>query len=155
MSGFSAFDEKGRRKRFAGSSLGNACAEDSCHQSKCYQLVKSAADEPEILPAAERGDNDQAPPAQIGFSCSGQLGRRQFQRSRTCSGWTSFSEFENRARRRGVPGPSTPPSVHRFPSPRWMMHPPARSRCRKSQRSKSPQSLSVLSVDGCGLVIGL
>jgi hypothetical protein len=45
-------DEAGCRKRFAGRNLGKACAENSCQQSKCHQLVKSAGDGTEILPAA-------------------------------------------------------------------------------------------------------
>ncbi len=86
-------DEAGCRKRFAGRNLGYACAENSCQQSKCHQLVKSAGDGTEILPAAAPGNNDQTPPAQIGFSCGGQIDRPQFALVLRAGGWTNLGKF--------------------------------------------------------------
>jgi len=44
--------EAGPRKRLAGLNLRTACSENSSHQSKCHQLMKSTADETENLSPA-------------------------------------------------------------------------------------------------------
>ncbi len=108
---YSLIDEAGCRKRFAGSSTGEACAENSRQQSKCHQLVKSAAARAEILPLSGPGSNGQAPPAQIGFSCSGPVDRPQFALVLRAVGWTIFSSSALGSNLSGFPAKMTPPAI--------------------------------------------
>ena len=50
-----SFDATTRRKLIVSLNLGNARPENSCHQSKCHQLVKSAADGTAFFSPAELG----------------------------------------------------------------------------------------------------
>ena len=86
-------DEAGCHKRFAVRNLGKACVENSCHQSKCHQLVEIATDGTEMSPAAEPGSNDQAPLAHVGFYCGGEVDLVQFQVLVRRGGWTIRREL--------------------------------------------------------------
>jgi hypothetical protein len=97
-----SFDGAGPRKCLARRSLSRVRVNNSSHQSKCHQLMKSVPNETEISPSDEPGNNDQAPPAQIGFSCGGEVDGLQFTLCLRAGGWTIRRELEVKPICRGV-----------------------------------------------------
>ena len=89
------------------------------------KLVKSAADGTEILPAAEPGSNDQAPLAQVGFYCGGEVDFVQFRIFVQRGGWKSFSELRSAPSRSGVSTRQTPLRVSRTSNCNRSMQPTA------------------------------
>ena len=79
-----SFDVATRRKPPGGLNLRSAFPENSCHQSKRHQLVKSAPDGTGILPPDEPGNNDLRPVARIGSPCSGESARPHKPRPANC-----------------------------------------------------------------------
>ena len=92
--GTRSFEEAGCRNRFADHIKGKASAENSCHHSNCHQLVKSARDRTDNLPAITAEVYGQTPSGQIGFSCGGEVDRPQFRVAIQRVGWTSLKEAD-------------------------------------------------------------